>query len=87
VNRLPAGIPPAHINAPVHYVSEGSPVLSDGSQRYPSTCRAADVTEVDPEDQTCVGLMVKNPTGTHFRPLGLGGAEYGYAHGQWHHLH
>lgn len=30
----------------VHYVSEGSPVLPDGTQKYPSKCRAADITEV-----------------------------------------
>jgi hypothetical protein len=30
----------------VHYVSEGSPVQPDGTQKYASKCRAADITEV-----------------------------------------
>lgn len=30
----------------VHYVSEGSPVRPDGTQKYRSVCRAATVTEV-----------------------------------------
>lgn len=30
----------------VHYVSHGTPVRADGSQAYPSLCRAAIVTEV-----------------------------------------
>jgi len=62
----------------VHYVSAGS---ADG--KYPATCRAALVTEVqdatvtdgEPQQQK-VGLMVANPTGVHFRPLADGGAEY-----------
>jgi hypothetical protein len=29
----------------VHYVSQGSPILPDGGQVYPSVCRAATVTE------------------------------------------
>lgn len=62
----------------VHYVSPGS-----GDGKYPSVCRAADITEVlnpktdamDRSEQR-VGLMVKNPTGIHFRPLAEGGAVY-----------
>ncbi len=63
----------------VHYVSAGS---ADG--RYPSVCRAADVTEVDGEQ---LGLMVKNPTGIHFRPIEAdGGPKYdeNKAPGTWH---
>lgn len=57
----------------VHYVSAGS---ADG--RYPSVCRAADVTEVESDEPTDmrVGLLVKNPEGIHFRPLVSGGAAY-----------
>lgn len=62
----------------VHYVSPGS-----GDGKYPSTCRAADVTEiVDPKTmpgditEMRIGVMVKNPTGIHFRPLSEGGAVY-----------
>lgn len=54
----------------VHYVSQGSPVLPDGSQKYPSTCRAAVITEVeDPAGQAgggIVALTVFNPEGLHF---------------------
>lgn len=60
----------------VHYVSEGSPIRPDGTQRYASTCRAADITEVDLTDPTRVGLMVKNPTGLFFRSLADGGCQY-----------
>jgi hypothetical protein len=55
------------IGATVHYVSHGSP---DGT--YPSTCRAALITEVDEYQDGGskflghVGLMVANPTGAHF---------------------
>lgn len=55
----------------VHYVSPGS---ADG--KFPSVCRAADVTELSDQDDQLVGLMVKNPTGIHFRPLADGGARY-----------
>lgn len=61
----------------VHYVSMGSPVEADGSQKYPSVCRAAIVTEgrgyqrVDPTgrlivDVETVALCVLNPTGLFF---------------------
>jgi len=69
----------------VHYVAHGS---ADG--KYPRACRAADVTESgtpgDPEVR--VGLMVKNPTGIHFRPISDGGCRYDDsetpAPGTWH---
>lgn len=53
----------------VHYVSHGSPVREDGTQAYPSVCRAAVVTAVpDPdEDGTAfASLCVLNPTGMLF---------------------
>lgn len=53
----------------VHYVSFGTP-----GGEYPSVCRAATVTEVNPEDDSHVGLMVTNPTGLFFRSLADGGA-------------
>jgi hypothetical protein len=64
----------------VHYVSHGSPILEDGTQAFPSRCRAAVVTEVYPErppallsggemsdgePQLCA-LAVLNPTGMFF---------------------
>ena len=73
----------------VHYVARGS---ADG--RFPSVCRAADVTEVvDPKTMPGditderVGLMVKNPTGLFFHSLADGGClhdEAGKAGGTWH---
>jgi len=51
----------------VHYVSHGTPFNADGSQRYPSTCRAAVVTEVVPDEKDVfVHLAVLNPTGMFF---------------------
>lgn len=65
----------------VHYVSHGTPPREDGSQEYPSVCRAAIVTEVRPVTDTdraqadieqwayipgVVGLAVLNPTGMFF---------------------
>ena len=55
----------------VHYVSAGSPILPDGSQMYPSTCRAAKITEVG--EDNVIGVMVMNPTGIHFHSLGAAG--------------
>lgn len=49
----------------VHYVSAGSPIEKDGTQRYPSTCRAAIITEVPPGGDVFVSLFVMNPTGIH----------------------
>lgn len=56
----------------VHYISAGSPVLPDGTQMYPSTCRAAKITEVT-DDQNVIGVMVMNPTGIHFHSVGATG--------------
>lgn len=60
----------------VHYVSFGTPVREDGTQAFPRKCRAAIVTEVIPEDNRQVGLMVANPTGFFFHPLADGGCYY-----------
>lgn len=69
----------------VHYVSEGSPVRADGTQKYRSLCRAADITEIEPGSVgDRVGLHVINPTGAHWRPLSDGGADMGRGAGQWH---
>jgi hypothetical protein len=50
-----------------HYVSHGSPVLPDGSQRYGKECRAALITEIDGADPYRVCLFVANPTGAFFK--------------------
>lgn len=66
----------------VHYVARGS---ADG--RFPSACRAADITEVDSENDQIVGLMVKNPTGLFFHSLADGGVqldEESKSGGTWH---
>ena len=58
----------------VHYVSHGSPVLPDGSQKYAPQVRAAIVTAVthsegpSGEVVTAVSLAVLNPTGLFFDP-------------------
>lgn len=52
----------------VHYVSYGTP-----GGEFTSQCRAAHVTEIDPEDPNRVGLVVLNPTGLFFHPLAAGG--------------
>lgn len=51
-----------------HYVARGS---ADG--RFPSVCRTAFVTEVDPADGFRTGLCVANPTGLFFYSLEMGG--------------
>lgn len=60
----------------VHYVSHGTPVREDGSQQFPSTCRAAIITEADPSAGSWVGVVVLNPTGAFFHSLAAGGCEY-----------
>jgi hypothetical protein len=62
----------------VHYVSAGSPVREDGTQQYPSTCRASKVTEVGDSEFEIVGLMVMNPTGIHFHSLAQGGVKFAF---------
>lgn len=73
------------ISRDVHYVARGS---ADG--KFPKTCRAAKVTEVDSvhADLGLVGLMVMNPTGLFFHSLADGGSTYDGgedpAGGTWH---
>lgn len=63
----------------VHYVSHGTPHRTDGSQAFPSECRAAIVTQVGEMPpgtgninteaspvMPAVGLCVLNPTGLFF---------------------
>lgn len=57
----PKNRPTTHIGQQVHYRSYGTP---DGE--YGSECRAATITEVDPERGGIVGLAVFNPTGLFF---------------------
>lgn len=59
------------ISRDVHYVSYGTP-----GGEFPKACRAAKVTEVDPNDERRVGLMVMNPTGLFFHSLADGGSKY-----------
>ena len=77
---VPAGPPsrPA-IGAHVHYVAHGTPIREDGTQAYPSVCRAAIVTETNYTDTTgddTVGLAVLNPTGLFFHGLADGGCRH-----------
>jgi hypothetical protein len=60
---------PPSVARVVHYVSHGSPVRPDGTQAYPSVCRAAIVTEVteNPDTDDTVGLCVLNPDGMFFQ--------------------
>jgi hypothetical protein len=75
----------------VHYVSHGTPLREDGSRAFEPQCRAAVVTEVDPDDPGRVGLAVLNPTGFFFHPLAAGGCTHvavdeqqAPAGGSWH---
>lgn len=63
--------PPIQIGTPVHYRAYGTP----GGEYLP-VCRAADVTEVNPDNPLHVGVMVKNPGGVYFRPVAAGGCHY-----------
>lgn len=49
----------------VHYMAHGTPIQADGSQAFPAVCRAAVVTEANPETETA-SLAVINPTGVFF---------------------
>lgn len=54
----------------VHYVAHGTPIREDGTQAFPSVCRAAIITAVkDPAGEAhggIVDLVVLNPTGMFF---------------------
>lgn len=65
------------VSRDVHYVSYGTP-----GGEFPSVCRAAKVTEVDPADPARVGLVVLNPTGLFFHPLAAGGSKHHDGSGQ-----
>lgn len=69
-----------------HYVA-AAPIRADGTQAYPSACRAAVITEVgeaptavlrilNPVAGTRVGLCVLNPAGLFFHSLQSGGCAY-----------
>jgi hypothetical protein len=76
----------------VHYVSHGTPPREDGTQAFPSVCRAAIVTEVNevihfpgtviPSDDHAVSLCVLNPTGVFFHRAVP--PDEGRAPGTWH---
>ena len=75
---------PAGVGRTVHYVSLGS---ADG--QYPSVCRAAIVTEVDPVNPNRLGLAVLNPEGIFLHSLAGRGTSYsrcdsGLRGGTWH---
>ena len=63
-----------------HYVSYGSPIRPDGTQKFASECRAAVVTAV--HDEETVTLCVLNPTGIFFHPCVLD--DTGQLGGTWH---
>lgn len=50
----------------VHYVSHGTPLREDGTQRYTPQCRAAIVTAPPTDDIGTAALCVLNPTGLFF---------------------
>ncbi|EDY44009.1 hypothetical protein SSBG_02199 [Streptomyces sp. SPB074] len=85
---MPLPVEGPSVGRTVHYVSHGTPVREDGTQTFPSVCRTAIVTEVDPEDAGRVGLVVLNPSGQFFHPLAAGGSSYaeaaGMVGGSWH---
>lgn len=75
------------INRMVHYVSHGTPIRPDGSQKFASTCRSAIITEVGelPEGAPWmepVALAVLNPTGLFFHQRVLHDEER--SGGTWH---
>lgn len=55
----------------LHYVSLGS-----AGGEFPSRCRAAIVTEIDPHDVWTLGLCALNPTGVFFHNLADGGVAH-----------
>ncbi len=66
----------------VHYVPHGTPVRADGTQAFPSACRAAIITDVDYPNHT-VDLAVLNPTGMFFN-RGCHQDETSKRGGSWH---
>jgi hypothetical protein len=80
-------IPNPSVGRTVHYVALGTPIRPDGTQAYPSVCRAAIITEVDNDPpagaQEEVGLCVLNPTGQFFN-RGVVHDEDEHLGGTWH---
>lgn len=73
----------------IHYVSWGSPIQPDGSQRFKPQCRAAIITEVSeqPDETYLIGLAAINPTGLFFHSLADGGVMADFTENQggtWH---
>lgn len=87
--NLPIGVQrQPSVGDTVHYMSHGSPVQPDGTQRYLPECRAAIITAVeDPAGEAgggIVSLTVFNPEGLHFNHgVSLVYAEYRTG-GTWH---
>jgi hypothetical protein len=90
-----AGPFPPYVGLGVHYVSHGSPRRDDGTQEYPSVCRAATVTVLrdtgvsrwagsEPQelDYPTVGLAVFSEGGLLFADAQQD--EDGFAGGTWH---
>lgn len=78
---MPANPVPS-VGRVVHYQARGS---ADGV--FPPVCRAATVSEVDPDDSARVGLVVLNPEGLFFHSLRAGGVMADEEHkrgGTWH---
>lgn len=65
----------------VHYVSHGTPPKTDGSQTFPSECRAATVVERDKGAGPT--LFVMNPSGLFFNQAQMDSTE-SPAGGSWH---
>jgi hypothetical protein len=77
-------MPTPSVGRDVHYVSYGTP-----KGEFTPQCRAAKITEVDPEDLAHVGLVALNPTGFFFHalagsPPGAWQDEDEHAGGTWH---
>jgi hypothetical protein len=68
----------------VHYVSHGTPIRDDGTQVYPSVCRAAVITAVE-ESSDMIDLCVFNPEGLFFNHnVPFGSIELQLLGGTWH---
>ena len=82
---LPIAVPT--IGRIVHYISEGSPVRPDGTQKFKSECRAAIITAVDSRMAAradgVVSLAILNPTGMFFTS-GRSQSEADHRGGTWH---
>jgi len=83
-------LPLPTVGRTVHYVSHGTPPREDGTQAFPSACRAAIITEVATDSgilDGLVGLCVLNPTGFFFHSIADGGCTHSqsvHEGGTWH---